>query len=99
MKIRRFELRRPVIAWLLFVLMVEANCLALLVSWVSAKNELVRITNLVASAPGSDWWIMAINQTLLLVLIGLALLWIRWYGVIAGVAIFLLALPFLAGIL
>ena len=92
-------MKRPLLAWLLLVVLFEANGLLLLRSWVIAKNELVVITNLVAAAPGSNWWALAINQTILVMLIGLALLLVHWYGVLTGIILFLLALPFLSEIL
>lgn len=82
-------MRRPLFAWLLFILLLVVNAAELMASWVHARNQLISITNLAFIRPGSDWWAMAIGQSVLVVIIGLALVWARWYSVIIGVCLFL----------
>ena len=92
-------MKRPLFAWLLLIVLLEINGILLLQRWSDTKNQLVSLTNLVASAPGASWWSMAATQTGFILLVGLVCL--RWekYGVLTGTIAFLLALPFLSGIL
>jgi len=92
-------MKRPLFAWLMLVLLLEANGILLLKSWLDTKTQLVNITNLMAAVPDGMWWGMAINQTCLVLLIGVLCIKAKWYGVLTGIILFLLALPFLSEIL
>lgn len=90
-------MRRPLWAWLMLVLWVMIDALLVFRAWVSEKLMLIEMTNLLAAAPSGEWWVMMSNIGLMALGSGVALWWFRCYGVMMGLAIFVLALVALEG--
>ncbi len=89
--------RRPIWAWLMLVLWVEIDALLLFMAWAKEKQMLIETTNLLAAAPGGEWWVMMSNIGILVLGMGVALWWLRRYGVMMGLALFVLGLVALQG--
>lgn len=91
---RIFCIRRPIWAWLLYVLWVETFVIMQLNSWTQETLFRIDATNLLrpAPVPGSDWWVATITAFMLWLGIGFALVHVRWYGVLAGLCIVFLTL-------
>lgn len=80
------KLQKNALPWLLGALLLEVNCIELLVLWAGTRRGAV------AYIPDESWWIAAINQTVFVAIVGALTLWRRWFGVTAGVILFFLFL-------
>lgn len=85
-------MKRPVWAWLLLVLWVEIDALLVWTGYCNEKLMLVEMTNLVSAVPSGEWWIVMSNMAILVLGIGCVLWWFKRYGVMVGLAIFVLGI-------
>ena len=95
--LRKLVGRRNTLEWLTLVLWVEIEALLVFRAWVSEKQMLTETTTLLAAAPSGEWWVMMSNIGIIVLGSGVALWWFRHYGVLIGLAIFVLALVALEG--
>ena len=85
-------MRRQVWEWLVLVVYVECVALLMFRNWFKEKLMLVETTNLVSASPVPECWAMIINMSILCVGLGLAVWWLKRYGVLIGFSVFLLGL-------
>lgn len=85
--------------WLVLVLWVEVVILLLLANYLREVSALIRITNLVMARPSPEFWVMMSNMGVILAGLGGALWWLRRYGVLMGLILFLFGLVVVFGVM
>ena len=89
---RSFDLLSRYTGSLIFLLWVIASVLELTLSYFTLYYTGVQVTNLLSYSVDGGWYAMALNQIILVALIGLGLFYMRRYGVLLGLTIAMYAL-------
>ena len=89
---------RKVWEWLVLILWIEISALLMFRGWLKEKAMLIDMTNLLSAIPDGSWWILMSNMTILVLGMGIALWYLRRYGSIVGLSIFVAGLIIWEGI-
>ncbi|MFC1893485.1 hypothetical protein ACFLYR_05595 [Chloroflexota bacterium] len=84
---RSFKLVSRYTGSLIFLLWVVTSVLELTLSYLTSYYTGIQVTNLQPYSVNRVWYATALNQIILVALIGLALFYIRRYGILLGLSI------------